>query len=227
MDRNTNIFTWWRTPNPLRELLVWLVLIWTPVFYIYEVTNHTEVLLPDSSPSIHSPFGHKKEPPEQKPTRESSKKQEDIANFPVNTATSVKSSMREGSSLDVIKKESVNDAQDHNSAGNEGSNDKLDGDSQPEVGDESKDNTNSAEVRSLAPEDEFLSANRLSKGPENPYLAMVQRRISNEWFAPSISQPMKAVVRFRLEKTGLISKIEIEESSGNEHFDQAAIPAVM
>ncbi len=26
---------------------------------------------------------------------------------------------------------------------------------------------------------------------------------------------------------GLISKIEIEESSGNEHFDQAAIQAVM
>src|SRR6185295_16484465 len=124
MDRNTNIFTWWRTPNPRRELLVWLVLIWTPVFYIYKVSNHTEVLLPDSSPPIPYPFDHKKDsPPEKKPTHDSSNKQEDTANFPVNPAPSVKSSMRKESNLNVIKKETVNDAQDHNSARNEGSND--------------------------------------------------------------------------------------------------------
>jgi len=228
MDRSTSTFTRWRDRNPLRELILWLLLIWTPVFYIY-TNNRNEVLLPDSSLPIYSPPDDKKgSTPDQSAIRESSKKQRDIANFPANASgPSVKSSMRNESSHNVIKKETLKDGQDHDSAGKEKSNNELDADSQPEADNDSKDKTNSAEVRSLPHEDEFYSPNRPSIGSENPYLAMVQRRISNEWSAPSISQPMKAVVRFRLEKTGLVSMIEIEESSGNEYFDLAAKRAVM
>ncbi len=41
--------------------------------------------------------------------------------------------------------------------------------------------------------------------------------------------PMKieAVVRFRLEKSGYVTEVEIEQSSGNEYFDLAAKRAVL
>ena len=63
----------------------------------------------------------------------------------------------------------------------------------------------------------------------NPYLAHVQARIAGFWTSPSVNEserPMTAVVGFRLERDGRISNITVEQSSGNEHYDQAAAQAV-
>lgn len=63
----------------------------------------------------------------------------------------------------------------------------------------------------------------------NPYLARVQARISGFWTAPPVDisgRAMTAVVGFRLERDGRISNLTVEQSSGNEYYDQAARQAV-
>jgi len=59
------------------------------------------------------------------------------------------------------------------------------------------------------------------------YLAMVQRRIINGWHPPSIAEPLEVVIRFTLIKSGRVTDIAIEKSSGNEYFDVAAELAVL
>lgn len=63
----------------------------------------------------------------------------------------------------------------------------------------------------------------------NPYLAHVQARIAGFWTSPPVDESeraMTAVVGFRLERNGRISNITVEQSSGNEHYDEAATQAV-
>lgn len=63
----------------------------------------------------------------------------------------------------------------------------------------------------------------------NPYLARVQARIAGFWTSPPVDisgRAMTAVVGFRLERDGRISNVTVEQSSGNEHYDQAAAQAV-
>ena len=64
----------------------------------------------------------------------------------------------------------------------------------------------------------------------NPYLGLIQRRISNQWIAPQVDlsgNPLQVIVKFRLSKSGQVADIVVEQSSGNEYYDMAAKRAVM
>ncbi len=70
-----------------------------------------------------------------------------------------------------------------------------------------------------------------SIGPgSNRYLARVQQKISSLWTAPPVDVPEKAltvVVKFRLHRSGSVSNVIIEQSSGNEYYDLAGKRAVL
>ena len=62
------------------------------------------------------------------------------------------------------------------------------------------------------------------------YLALVQQRIRDVWKAPPLdftSRSYVSVVQFRLHKDGSVSRVKIEESSGNESYDSASKQAVL
>ena len=64
----------------------------------------------------------------------------------------------------------------------------------------------------------------------NPYLGLIQRRISNHWIAPQVDlsgSALQVVIKFRLSKSGQVADIMVEQSSGNEYYDMAAKRAVM
>ncbi len=62
---------------------------------------------------------------------------------------------------------------------------------------------------------------------ENRYLAMVEDAIDQQWVAPPLVQSTPTVIlKFRISRSGEISNILIDKSSGNEHYDFAALRAV-
>ena len=73
-----------------------------------------------------------------------------------------------------------------------------------------------------------LQASGVAAG--NPYLALVQRKISEHWTAPQVGmsgEQLQVLVKFRLDKTGQVSGLVIERTSGNEYYDLAARRAVL
>ena len=73
-----------------------------------------------------------------------------------------------------------------------------------------------------------LQASGVATG--NPYLSLVQRRISAQWTAPPVDmtgRPLQVVVKFRLDKSGRLSDVVVERTSGNEYYDLAARRAVL
>ena len=64
----------------------------------------------------------------------------------------------------------------------------------------------------------------------NPYLALIQHKISQNWVAPEVEvggQVSPVVVKFRLERNGTVSEVGIERGSGNNYFDFAGRRAVL
>ncbi|HMS84548.1 MAG TPA: energy transducer TonB [Nitrospira sp.] len=62
------------------------------------------------------------------------------------------------------------------------------------------------------------------------YLALVQQRIRDVWKAPALdfaNRTYATVVQFRLHKNGSVSRVRIEQSSGNESYDAAGKQAVL
>jgi TonB family protein len=70
------------------------------------------------------------------------------------------------------------------------------------------------------------SASKPSPG-KNRYLAMVEDAIDGQWVAPPLlaSTPL-VIMKFRISRSGEISRIHIAESSGHAHYDSAAQRAV-
>jgi TonB family protein len=71
------------------------------------------------------------------------------------------------------------------------------------------------------------SASKSSPG-KNRYLAMVEDTIDRQWVAPPLlltSTPL-VILKFRISRSGDISRIHIDESSGHAHYDSAAQRAV-
>jgi colicin import membrane protein len=70
------------------------------------------------------------------------------------------------------------------------------------------------------------SASKPSPG-KNRYLAMVEDAIDGQWVAPPLlsSNPL-VIMKFRISRSGEISRIHIAESSGHAHYDSAAQRAV-
>ncbi|MGH7251578.1 MAG: TonB family protein [Nitrospiraceae bacterium] len=64
----------------------------------------------------------------------------------------------------------------------------------------------------------------------NRYLALVQSRISSQWVAPQVDltgRSLQVVIKFRLDRSGVVSHVTIEKSSGNEYYDLAGTRAVL
>ena len=56
---------------------------------------------------------------------------------------------------------------------------------------------------------------------------MVEDAIDRQWVAPPLLQTTPTVIlKFRISRSGEISNIMIDEGSGNEHYDFAALRAV-
>jgi len=65
----------------------------------------------------------------------------------------------------------------------------------------------------------------------NAYWGRVWSKIDREWIAPAVEvhsgQPLRVVLGFRLERSGTVKHLKIEQSSGNEYYDVAAKRAVL
>ncbi len=66
----------------------------------------------------------------------------------------------------------------------------------------------------------------------NPYLAQVQNKISSYWVAPNVGdfrqlEGLRVTVKFRLHRSGKVTDVVIEESSGNEYYDLSGKRAVL
>ncbi len=71
---------------------------------------------------------------------------------------------------------------------------------------------------------------RGSSSGSSPYLARVQAIISSRWTAPPVDvsgQSLAVVIRFRLDRSGRVSGVTVERSSGNDYYDIAGQRAVM
>jgi len=64
----------------------------------------------------------------------------------------------------------------------------------------------------------------------NPYWARVQSIISSQWEPPPIDMAGRTytmIVKFRLQRDGMIKDVIVQESSGNDYFDMAGKRAVL
>jgi len=62
---------------------------------------------------------------------------------------------------------------------------------------------------------------------KNRYLAMVEDRIDHKWVAlPLLANTPLVILKFRISRSGEISRLHISESSGNSHYDSLAQRAV-
>lgn len=228
MDSNLTI----RSKSPLQELLLWLVCIWTPVLFIY-LSDHREVSTPISSAPRSSPLDKTMAPAargDERPLKiEPIGKERDLAKIPI----APRGSSAKATQRDKLSTTGTNDlvkgAPEEDSVVREKAIDESIDSPAPEA--EALPDTervnDSVDVESVPLRSQTPVPKKPYKPPDNPYMTMVQRRISNQWHAPSVSQQMEAVIRFKLEKSGEISEVEIEESSGNEYFDLAAKRAVL
>lgn len=66
------------------------------------------------------------------------------------------------------------------------------------------------------------------KFPFSYYLAAIERKVSSNWYSGSVEHgtSRSCVVFFRLGRTGRVSGLRVEESSGDPYFDRAAKRAV-
>ncbi len=64
----------------------------------------------------------------------------------------------------------------------------------------------------------------------NQYLALVQNKISGQWAAPPVGltgQRLQVIIRFRLDRSGTVTDVVIEQTSGNDYYDMAGQRAVL
>jgi TonB family protein len=64
----------------------------------------------------------------------------------------------------------------------------------------------------------------------NPYLARLQNKISSRWIAPPVDLPgqsLRVVIKFRLDRSGKVSDVTVETTSGNGYYDDAGRRAVL
>lgn len=85
-----------------------------------------------------------------------------------------------------------------------------------------------SKLASIRPE---MTINVPGAGPgSNAYLARVQQLISQHWTAPPvemIGKGLTVVIRFRLNRSGAVSGVTVEQSSGSEYYDLAGKRAVL
>ena len=232
-----NTTTTRRKTRPSLELLIWLLCIWAPVVYVYfnggqpqvntfsnssiRKASPSQKTSPQSSPPIHTVESElqidRKGGKDRTAQASQSKPKTKAGTVSVRNGISEAKSnidsrdLEEGSKEDATNEPEA-DTLTHESATTETQQENDEGVSES-AGDQ---------LQIIA------SLPRLPYSPpKSPYLTMAQRRISREWYAPTTNRPLETIVRFRIEKSGNLSHVEIERSSGNEYFDLAAKRAVM
>ena len=60
----------------------------------------------------------------------------------------------------------------------------------------------------------------------NAYVHQMEKRIMGAWHLPKRSAGLTVALRMNLERSGRISAVRVEQSSGHEHFDESAVEAV-
>ncbi len=58
------------------------------------------------------------------------------------------------------------------------------------------------------------------------YLDQVERRIMAAWKLPRNANGLTVVIRLRLDRSGRVSDVRVEKSSGDKQFDASAVQAV-
>jgi TonB family protein len=58
------------------------------------------------------------------------------------------------------------------------------------------------------------------------YLDQIERRIMAAWKLPLNANGLKVFIRLRLERSGRVSDVRVEKSSGDKQFDASAVQAV-
>ena len=64
----------------------------------------------------------------------------------------------------------------------------------------------------------------------NQYLSVVQSKISRMWVAPQVDltrRSLEVIIKFRLHRTGAVTDVVVERSSGNEYYDAAGKRAIL
>lgn len=56
-----------------------------------------------------------------------------------------------------------------------------------------------------------------------PYMKHLQHMIKHDWLPPKSDKTTKAVLKFKIDRQGDLSDIQVSSSSGNKSFDDAAI----
>jgi len=60
----------------------------------------------------------------------------------------------------------------------------------------------------------------------NAYVHQMEMRIMAAWDPPKRSAGLTVALRMNLERSGRISAVRVEQSSGHEHFDESVVEAV-
>jgi len=60
----------------------------------------------------------------------------------------------------------------------------------------------------------------------NNYVTQIEKRIMAVWHLPQRSAGLTVTLRMNLERSGRISDVRVEQSSGNKDFDESAVEAV-
>lgn len=225
-----------RKTNPLLELLIWLLCIWAPVVYVYlnngqpQVSRSTNSSIREASPS-------QRIPPSSPPTKTiESELPIDVKGIKERTAQASqgkpKAKVGTGSVTNGIPEAKTRiDSRDLENTLEEDATNERETDTvthESETTETQQENDESVSESAVDQPQIIASLPRFPYSPpQSPYLAMAQRRISREWYAPTTNRPLETIVKFRIEKSGNLSHVEIERSSGNEYFDLAAKRAVM
>jgi TonB family protein len=76
-----------------------------------------------------------------------------------------------------------------------------------------------------------MAASVAVAGPQDfkfpPYLAVVREKIGQNWNPPPSAKDNKVKVRFNILRSGRVGDVQLEASSGNFYFDQAAVRAIL
>jgi len=82
------------------------------------------------------------------------------------------------------------------------------------------------QIQVQALSDTSTSASQQSPG-ENRYFAIIKNSIDSHWTNPEVPiTNKKVIITFRVEKSGEISRVHVEQSSGNSYYDSTILGAI-
>lgn len=228
----TVLYRGWRARSPVLKLAVWLLMIWGTVIYFYGgqhqiVTGRVDSITPksegieiggteklqdhgeSSESNSAGTFSSSIAVADEKDSEPSNEKTEVL--LPSNVYNSAEKLATPETVYEQSKEESIEPAANS---------------STETIAHVKESSQQSAE--STADRGAIISSNKPEYRVINSvYLQLVQRLVSNEWKPPKVPKPLKAVILFRLERSGDVLEVAIERSSGDEYFDLAAKRAVL